>query len=187
MTRAWCGSSPRAPTSANELRLRLFLLDRPMLGRQVEAWCKPGIDSGWLDPCTLRNEVLPHFIGVEAAGNSPDPCPRCWGLIRGERDVVPVPDSVLVLPKAAAITCSNGGDLDALADRYGERLGDLRRAADDEIKEEIEQVRAAARGARHPAYMHAAARIEGLCAFWCIPLDRPRKLLERAYLDPYGR
>ena len=34
-----------------ELRLRLwFLLDRPLLGRQVEAWCRPGIDSGAARP-----------------------------------------------------------------------------------------------------------------------------------------
>ena len=31
--------------------------------------------------------------------------------------------------------------------------------------------------------MHAAARIEGLCEFWCIPIDKPRELLERAYLS----
>jgi hypothetical protein len=75
-----------------------------------------------------------------------------------------------------------GGNLDALAQRYGPDLDQLRRAAVEEIKEEIEHVREAGRGARHPAYLHAAARIEGLCAFWCIPLDKPQKLLERAYL-----
>ena len=170
---------------ANELRLRLwFLFKRPMLGRQVEAWCKPGIDSGWLDPCTLRNEVLPHFIAVEVVGNSPDPCPLRWGLIRGERDVVPVPDSVLVLPdhQRDAVPL-DGGNLDALAQRYGPDLDAHRRAAVEAIKAEIGHVRSAGHGARHPTYMHAAARIEGLCEFWCIPIDKPRELLERAYLS----
>jgi hypothetical protein len=169
---------------ANELRLRLwFLVARPMLGRQIEAWCKPGIDSGWLDPCTLRNEVLPHFIAVKAVGNGPDPCPQRWGLIRGEHDSVPVPESMLVPEHRRDAVTVDGGDLDALGRRYGPDLDQLRRAAVAEIREEIAHVRAAGRGARHPAYMHAAARIEGLCAFWCIPLDKPRQLLERAYLS----
>ena len=55
-------------------------------------------NSGWLDPCTLRNEVLPHFIAVKVIGNSPDPCPQRWGIIHGERDRVPVPDYIASAP-----------------------------------------------------------------------------------------
>ena len=140
----------------DELRLRLwFLLERPMLGRQVEAWCKPGIDAGWLDPCTLRNEVLPHFVAVAVIGNSPDPCPQRWGLIRGERAVVPVPDHALVLPKEAdGGDLEGGGNLSALAQRYGERLDDLRRGAVEEIKAEIAAVRAS-RARRSPSRLSA--------------------------------
>jgi hypothetical protein len=138
----------------DELRLRLwFLLDKPLLGRQVEAWCKPGIASGWLDPCTLRNEVLPHFIAVSIVGNSPDPCPQ------------------------------PGGNLEALAQRYGPYLDQRRRAAVARIRDEVEAVRAAGAGARHPTYVRAAAAIEALCSFWCLPLDKARAKLEAAYLE----
>ena len=170
----------------DELRLRLwFLLERPMLGRQNETWCKPGIESRWLDPVTLRNEVIPHFLAVAIVGNSPDPCPVRWGLIRGERDLVPVPDSALVLPEArdGVEVPLEGGNLEALVKRYGYRLEARRRAAVVEIKAEIAAVRAAGHGARHPTYLRAAARITALCEFWCLPLDRARELLEAAYLS----
>ena len=100
-------------------------------------------------PLHAHNEVLPHFIAVEVRGNSPDH-PQRWGLIRGERDAVPVPDSVLVLPERASddAMLEIGGNLDALARRYGPDLDQLRRAAVEEIKEEIEHVREAGRGAR---------------------------------------
>jgi hypothetical protein len=169
---------------ANELRLRLwFLLDHPMRGRQVEAWCKPGIDSRWLDPCTLRNEVLPHFIGVKIVGTSPDPCPCRWGLIRGERNAVALPDSVLALPERMAdgAALDLGGDLAVLEERYGLRLDERRQAAVARIKDEIRAVRAAGDG--HRTYLHAAATIEGLCEFWCIPIAKPRELVEAAYLS----
>jgi hypothetical protein len=154
-----------------------------MLGRQVEAWNKPGFDARWLDPCTLRNEVLPHFIAVQVVGNSPDPCPRRWGLVRGDRDRVPVPDSALVLPQRPCGEIPHGGNLEELMLRYGPRLNARRQAAVEEIKAEIAAVGAAGEGARHPTYMRAAARIAGICEHWCIPLDRPRQLLEQAYLE----
>ena len=170
---------------ANELRLRLwFLLDRPMLGRQIQTWCRPGIDEKWLDPCTLRNEVLPHFIAVSLVGNSPDPCPQRWGLIRGARDQVQVPDSALVLPtRSRSDVIDLGGDLDALAERYGDDLEARRLAAVACIRKEIDAVKNAEEGARHPRYLQAAATIEGICAFWRIDLDKPRQLLEAAYLE----
>jgi len=170
----------------DRLRLRLwFLLDRPMLGGQIEAWCRPAIASGWMDPVTFANEVIPHFIAVEIAGNSPDPCPKRWGMIRGETDRVPVPDYALVLPSE----CDQddlpiqGGDPDALAQRYGPRLERRRAAAVAEIREEIRAVAAATAGGRHTTYRRAASKIEGLCRYWAIPLDRPRELLEQAYLS----
>jgi hypothetical protein len=170
----------------DELRLRLwFLFDKPLLGRQVEAWCRPGIDSKWLDPCTLRNEVLPHFIAVEVLGKEPDPCPQRWGMIRGEHDLVPVPDAVLVQPtqRDAGDVPVEGGNLDALKERYGQHLDYFRERAVARIKGEITAVRSASAGARHPTYLRAAATIEGLCEFWAIPIDRPRSLLEEAYLS----
>jgi hypothetical protein len=169
----------------DELRLRLwFLLDRPMLGRQVEAWCRPGIDSGWLDPVTLRNEVIPHFLAVKVIGNSPDPCPARWGLIRGERDRVPVPGAALIMPErpASDLSLEVGGNPEALRKRYGEQLDARRRMAVAKIKAEIEAVKTAGHGARHPTYMKAASKIEALCEFWAIPIERPRTLLEEAYL-----
>jgi hypothetical protein len=169
-----------------ELRLRLWsLFDKPLLGRQIAAWCKPGIESGWLDPCTLRNEVLPHFIAVKVVGDSLDPCPQRWGLIRGERDLVPVPDSVVMQPaqRVEGEVPVEGGNLDALRERYGNDLEHLRRQAVARIKGEIEAVRTAGAGARHPTYLRAAATIDGLCEFWVIPIDRPRELLEEAYLS----
>jgi hypothetical protein len=178
---------------ANELRLRLwFFLDRPLLGTQIAAWCKPGIESGWLDPCTLKNEVLPQFIAVRIVGNSADPCRQRWGLIYGARDRVQVPDYALRLPEQR-----NGG-LDGLATlagvpieereaelraHYGMRLNTRRGGVVRAIRDEIEAVRGANIGARHPAYLSAAARIHGLCRFWAIPLDQPRQLLEEAYLE----
>jgi hypothetical protein len=170
----------------DELRLRLwFLFERPLRGRQIEAWCKPGIESKWLDPCTLRNEVLPHFIAVEVLGKEPDPCPQRWGLIRGERDLVPVPDAVLVQPvhRIEGDVPVEGGNPDALKERYGQHLDYSRERAVARIKCEIEAVRAASAGARHPTYLRAAATINGLCEFWAIPIDRPRSLLEEAYLS----
>jgi hypothetical protein len=176
-----------------ELRLRLwFLLDRPMLGKQVAAWCKPGIDSGWLDPCTLKNEVLPHFIAVRIVGNSPDPCPMRWGLIPGARDRVPVPDRTLALPERRRKTSATSATLAAgapenreakLRARYGSELNLRRRGVVKVIRHEIEAVRDAGIGARHPAYLAAAARIYGFCRYWAIPLDQPRALLEEAYLE----
>ena len=170
---------------ANELRLRLwFLLDRPMLGRQLERWNKPGIDSGWLDPCTLRNEVLPHFVAVKLIGNSPDPCPQRWGMVPGERDRVPVPEHApLPTRPHQGDVIPIGGDLAALTQHYGPALNRRREAAVARMRQEIEAVRHAGHGARHPTYVRAAAIIESLCGFWCIPLDRPRQLLEAAYLE----
>jgi hypothetical protein len=170
----------------DELRLRLwFLLDRPLLGRQVEAWCRPGIDSGWLDPCTLRNEVLPHFIAIKVVGNSPDPCLQRWGLIRGERDAVPVPDGAMALPVHTGFDGHfRADDVAVLTERYGlRRLKARRSLAVAKIKAEIEAVRSSAAGARHPRYLKGAATIKGICAFWGIPLERPRQLLEDAYLS----
>jgi hypothetical protein len=179
---------------ANQLRLRLwFLLDRPLLGKQLAAWCQPGIESGWLDPCTLKNEVLPHFIGIiRITGNSPDPCRLRWGLIPGARDRVPVPDHVLVLPERqtaalGALAALAGGDPAEreaeLRTRYGRYLGARRQDAVREIRLEIEAVRSCGPGARHPSYVHAASRIYGLCEFWAIPLEEPRDLLVDAYRE----
>jgi hypothetical protein len=170
----------------DELRLRLwFLLDRPMLGSQIAAWNKPGIEARWLDPVTLRNEVIPHFLAVRIAGNSPDPCPQRWGIIRGERDRVTVPDGALVLPPQheGELSLEGGGNLKALEERYGDHLPAKRMAAVAKIKAEIQTVRAAGDGARHPTYLRASARINALCEFWVIPIERPRELLEKAYLS----
>jgi len=172
-----------------ELRLRLwFLFDQSLVGRQVAAWCKPGIDSGWLDPCTLRNEVLPHFITVKVVGNSPDPCPQRWGIIHGERDRVPVPDYVALASRCQGDPAKNGsaiegGNLDELRAFYGPRLEQRQREAVGQIRAAVEATRAACTGARHPTYLRAAATIFGLCKYWCIPLDRPRELLVEAYLS----
>jgi hypothetical protein len=178
---------------ANQLRLRLwFLLERPLLGKQLAAWCQPGIDSSWLDPCTLRNEVLPHCIGVRIVGNSPDPCRLRWGLIMGARDRVPVPDHVLRMPErrngaSAELAALGGGDPSEreseLRTRYGRYLGARRQDAVREIHLEIEAVKACGPGARHPAYVRAASRIHGLCRFWAILLEQPRELLEQAYRE----
>jgi hypothetical protein len=178
---------------ANQLRLRLwFLLERPMLGKQLAAWCQPGIESGWLDPCTLRNETLPHFIAVRIVGNSPDPCRLRWGLIPGARDRVPVPDRVLRMPERrngalADFAALAEGDLAAreseLVARYGRWLGARRQDVVRESYLEIEAMRACGPGARHPSYVHAASRIYGLCRYWAIPLEQPRDLLVAAYLE----
>ena len=173
---------------SDELRLRLwFLLERPMLGRQLAAWCKPGIDAGWLDPSTLINEVLPHFIAVRITGTSPDPCPQRWGLTWSERERVPVPDHALVLPQLDHVRDFSGADREAreaeLVAQYGEHLTRKRRDAICVIRDEAEAVRRAVPGTRHPTYVHAAARVYGLCRFWALPLERARELLEEAYLE----
>jgi hypothetical protein len=169
----------------DELRLRLwFMFDKPLIGRQVAPWCEPGVRSGWLDPVTLRNEVLPHFIAVTIAGDVVDPCPQRWGLIRGERDRVPVPARIFLQTSQESgdiPECS--GNLDALQKRYGDQLDTLRKNAVQQIKHEIAEVRAAGDGARHPRYVQAATTVVGLCEFWCIKLDKPRQLLEAAYLE----
>jgi len=172
-----------------ELRLRLwFLFDQPLFGRQVAAWCKPGIESGWLDPCTLRNEVLPHFVAVKVIGNSLDPCPQRWGIIHGERDRVPVPDYVASAPSHQSFTPGRGstiagGNLEELRACYGPRLEQRQREAVAQIRAAVEATKAAGTGARHPTYLRAAATIMGLCRYWCIPVDRPRELLVEAYLS----
>jgi hypothetical protein len=178
---------------ANQLRLRLwFLLERPMLGKQLAAWCQPGIESGWLDPCTLKNEVLPHFVAVRIVGNSPDPCRMRWGLIQGARDRVPVPDHVLRMPERgngalgelAALGGSDPSERESeLVARYGRYLGARRQDVVREIHAEIGAVRSCGPGARHPAYLRAASRIHGLCRFWAIPLEQPRDLLIEAYRE----
>jgi hypothetical protein len=128
--------------------------------------------------------VIPHFLAVEIVGNSPDPCPQRWGLVRGERDRVPVPDSALVLPERRhdGLDHDIAGNLDALKAKLGQRFDACRQDAVRRIKEEVAAVRSAGHGARHPTYMRAAARIQALCEFWAIPVDRPRSLLEAAYL-----
>jgi hypothetical protein len=133
---------------------------------------------------TLRNEVIPHFISVTIAGNGPDPCPQRWGLIRGELDRVPVPDAVLAAPaeRVEGEVPLEGGNLNALKERYGPHLDRFRERAVAHIKAEIAAVRSAGDGARHPTYLRAAATISGICGFWCIPIDKPRELLEQAYL-----
>jgi hypothetical protein len=169
----------------NELRLRLwFLLERPMLGRQIEAWCKPGIDYGWLDPVTLR-EVTPHFLAVRIVGHSPDPCPQRWGMVHGEHDRVPVPNGALVLPSRPSNDdiLEPGGNFETLRARFGPHLAERRLAAVSKIKAEIEAVRGSASGARHPTYLRAAARVTALCEFWALPLDKARARLEEAYLE----
>ena len=117
-----------------ELRLRLwFLFDQPLLGRQVADWCRPGIDSGWLDPCTLRNEVLPHFIGIRVLGNGPDPCPQRWGIMHGERDRVLVPDHIAAAGSGYQHRSEGvrltGGDPERLRAHYGPRLRQRQREA----------------------------------------------------------
>jgi hypothetical protein len=170
----------------DELRLRLwFLLDKPLLGRQIEAWCRPGIEAGWLDPVTLRNEVVPHFVAVTIIGNSPDPCPQRWGLIRGVRDMVPVPDYALALPTSQhdGAILDLAGNREELKAKLGEqRFNALRLEAVGRIKAEVEAVRTAGAGARHPTYLRAAARIKALCEFWGWPVDKARAKLEEAYL-----
>jgi hypothetical protein len=151
-----------------ELRLRLwFLFQQPLLGRQVADWCRPGIDSGWLDPCTLRNEVLPHFIGIRVLGNGPDPCPQRWGIIHGERDRVRVPDHVAAAgsgyqhhSERVSIRTSTPEELHA---RYGPHLKRRQNEAVAQIRAAIEATAAAGTGARHPTYLRAAATIMGLC------------------------
>jgi hypothetical protein len=172
---------------ADELRLRLwFLLDRPMLGKQLERWNKPGIDANWLDPVTLRNEVIPHFIGVTVVGNSPNPCPHRWGLITGAHDRVPVPDIALALPpeRHDSAILDLAGHREELKAKLGERRYNAKRLeAVAKIKAEVEAVRAAGAGARHPTYVSASARIKSLCEFWGWPVDQARAKLEAAYLE----
>ena len=54
---------------------------------------------GLARPCHASERSHPSLRGVKIVGNSPDPCPCRWGLIRGERNAVAVPDSVLALPE----------------------------------------------------------------------------------------
>ena len=71
----------------DELRCRLwYLLEKPLDGKQLEEWCKPGIKLGWIDPCTLTNVVLPHFLAVQIEGDQADPCLQRWGIVHGEYD-----------------------------------------------------------------------------------------------------
>jgi hypothetical protein len=153
-----------------------------MLGRQIEAWCKPGIGAGWLYPVTLR-EVTPHFLSVKIVGNSPDACPYRWGIITGERDRVLVPDRALAMPERRYVGADLeiAGDSEALKAKLGPRYEACRRNAIEKVKAEIAAVRAAGCGARHPTYVRAAARITALCEFWALPLDTARARLEEAY------
>jgi hypothetical protein len=179
--------SANAGRHRDQLRCHLwFLFDRPLLGRQIETWCQPGIASGWLDPCTLRNEICPHFLAVDVEGDAADPCPQRWGLIRGDRERVPVPEHVTEVAKSA--TCRpyhgpEGGNLNELKRWYGPRFDLRRHEAVGRIRTLIEGVKASATGARHPTYCRAAASIAGICKYWCIKIEEPRKLLEAAYLE----
>jgi hypothetical protein len=168
----------------DELRVRLwFLLERPLLGRQLAAWCRPAIEAHWLDPVTLTNEAVPHFAAVRVIGG-PDPAPCRWGMITGERNRVPVPDHVLAMPERRydGLDTDLAGDVAALKARLGPRFEQCRREAIHRIRQEVEAVRAAGAGSRHPAYMRAAARIRAICAYWDLPLDQARAKLEKAYL-----
>jgi hypothetical protein len=169
----------------DELRCRLwYLLDKPLDGKQLEAWCKPGIDRGWIDPVTLR-DVTPHFLAVKIEGDQADPCPQRWGIVPGEFDFVPVPASVVTsAPQARQrrdFSSPAGGDLDALRRAYGPRFEQRRQEAVADILAHIDTVRAAGKGARHPSYLRAAATIEALCRYWCISIDGPRAALIEAY------
>ena len=172
----------------DELRCHLwYLLDKPLDGRQLEAWCKQGINQKWIDPATIRNCVLPHFLAVKISGDKTDPCPQRWGIVPGEYDFVPVPAEVAASARQYAprhdFSSSVGGDLDALRRAYGPRFEQRRQEAVADIRAHIETVRAAGAGARHPSYLRAAAAIEALCRYWCISIDGPQEALREAYLS----
>jgi hypothetical protein len=175
----------------DELRCHLwYLLDTPLDGKQIAAWCKPGISMGWIDPCTLTNVVLPHFLAVQIEGDQQDPCPQRWGIVRGEYDFIPVPAAVATSPGYRREhradqwqSSTRGGNLDDLRRAYGAMLEPRRQEACAEIRAHIETVRAAGKGARHPSYLHAAAAIEGICRYWCIDINQPREDLVEAYLS----
>jgi hypothetical protein len=108
--------------------------------------------------------------------------------VPGEYDFVPVPAVIAASPgysrdhKAARWQSSiRGGNLDDLRRAYGPRLEQRRQEAANQIRAQIETVQAAAKGARHPSYVHAATAIEGICRYWCIDISQPREDLIEAY------
>ena len=160
----------------------MVLARPPLLGRQLARWCARAVAAQWLDPSTLKNEVLPHFIAVDVSGGA-DPCPQRWGIIRGTRDTVPTADAPkdpYTLPGDHPI--HTAGNLLALENKYGGLLDQHRRIAVRKIRDEIERVRMATEGNRHPTYKEAQARVDGLCRYWAMPLDLARAKLEEAYL-----
>ena len=83
----------------DELRLRLwFLLDRPMLGRQVEAWCKPGHRFRLARPVHAPQRGHPALHRRQDRRQQPGPLPAALGPDPRRARPVPVPDSALVLP-----------------------------------------------------------------------------------------
>jgi hypothetical protein len=171
----------------DELRCRLwYLLDKPLDGRQLEAWCKPAIDRKWLDPSTLR-DVTPHFVGVKILGDQQDPIVERWGILHEEHAFVQVPAYVAAAPRREHRSYRGSdipaGDPETLRCRYGPRLEQRLQEVVAQIDEAIAATAAATRGQRHPTYLRAAATITGLCRYWCIDIDRPRELLIEAYLS----
>ncbi len=170
------------------LYMRLwYWLSRPMTGGELTAWCHPAIEAKWLDPVTCR-DVQPIYVAVRIVPEgAPDPCPRRWGIVRGEVGTVAAP---VVVPGVAPDHAGRskhldviGGDARALAARYGNSLPGKRVQAVDKIKASIERMRAAADGARHPTWCSEYARVLGVCEFWCVDPERPLELLQEAYLE----
>jgi hypothetical protein len=79
------------------LRYRLwFVLSRPLLGRELAAWC----ERPEVDPCVFR-PAEPIYTAAPVFDGRHDPVPRRVGLLGGLEPAVPVPTGCRAGPLAA--------------------------------------------------------------------------------------
>jgi hypothetical protein len=158
-------------------RLRTWhWLNHPTTGSEMKVWCGPAIQRNLLDHVTLV-ECQPHYLAVHVEGGA-DPCLQRFGILRGDRSEVMVPD------------------IAGMKRRQDQRDREMRRQADgnrpiwrDRAQAEtyaqrrIEECLATicSATARHPTYTREAARARAICEHYGLAWEPVRQALISAY------
>ena len=158
-------------------RLRTWhWLNHPTTGSELKIWCAPAIQRDLVDPVTLV-ECQPHYLAVHVEGG-PDPCPRRFGLLRGDRTEVPVPDIAGI--KRRQDQLEREARRRAEGNRQRERDPDQANAY---AQRRLDECLATIRGAkmRHTTYKSEAARARAICERYGLEWAPVRQALIAAY------
>lgn len=154
-------------------RLRTWhWLNRPITGAELKSWLRPAIDRKMVDPVTLV-EAQPHYLGVIVNGG-PDPCPQRFGILRGSRSEVVVPDVQGIQRRQEERARANRPP--APKDKNST---EAREYADQRIVACLEAIRTASY--RHTTYKSEAARAKSICDRYGVPWEPVKRDLIAAY------